>query len=248
MSVKDHTCFYARFMIAFAISLVGFVTYAAESESIQSATDENIEEIVVTGERFKVDTEIAFQNLTRSNGEGAKLYKQGRYREALPYLLVGAKTGFKMSQARVGAIYLKGLGDVPKDVRKGLGWLGVASEPMTSPGIRNAWKKVLRHVPKDRLPEVEAIVKTYRENYGTLATGTRCEMTSNARSRIARLECTLNDELFMFATANQTHMIGCFSNRGELGLGMCRATGLEHLENDLGHIVGTSPFGTSGSL
>ena len=238
MIVKDHVCTNARIVFALVMLFVGFVSYAGESEQFQSATNEDVEEVVVKGERFKIDTEIAFQNLTRSNGEGAKLYKQGRYREALPYLLVGAKTGFKMSQARVGAIYLQGLGEVPKDVRQGLGWLGVASEPMTSPGIRNAWKQVIRSVPKDRMPEVE----TYRELYGTSATGTRCEMTSNTKSIISQLECTLDDELFKFATANQINMIGCFSTRPDLGLGMCRAAGLEHIEGDLDHIVGTSPF------
>ena len=242
MIVKDLARSFAKIVFALVILLAGFVSYAGESDSIQSTTDARVEEIVVKGERFKIDTNIAFENLTRSNGEGAKLYKQGRYREALPYLLVGAKTGFKMSQARVGAIYLQGLGDVPKDVRQGLGWLGVASEPMTSPRIRNAWKQVLRNVPKNRLAEVEAIVESYREMYGTQATGTRCEMTTNTKSYISQLECTLDDELFKFATANQINMIGCFSTRRDLGLGMCRAAGLEHIEDDLDHIVGASPF------
>ena len=242
MGLKSLGYSYIRFVIVFVTLLLVYVSYASDSESVQLAAQEDVEEIVVKGERFKIDTEIAFQNLTRSNGEGAKLYKQGKYREALPYLLVGAKTGFKMSQARVGAIYLQGLGDVPKDVRRGLGWLGVASEPMTSPVIRNTWKQVLRNIPKNRMPEVEAIVETYREMYGTLATGTRCEMTSNTKSYISQLECTLDDELFKFATANQINMIGCFSTRPELGLGMCRAAGLEHLEGDLGHIAGTRPF------
>ena len=243
MNLKDHSCSSARILIASAILLVGFVSYAGESESFQSATDEDVEEVVVKGERFKIDTNIAFENLTRSNGKGAKLYKQGKYREALPYLLVGAKTGFKMSQARVGAIYLQGLGDVTKDVRQGLGWLGVASEPMTSPGIRNAWKQVLRKIPENRMSNVETIVKSYRELYGTSATGTRCEMTSNTKSIISQLECTLDDELFKFASKNQIYMIGCFSRRKEIGLGSCRAAGLEHLEKDLEHIKETSPWG-----
>lgn len=197
----------------------------AQSETRPSSEEDDVEEVLVLGERFEIDTTIAFDRLTESNSRGAKLYKQGKYKEALPYLLVGAKTGFKMSQARAGAIYLGGLGGVQKDVRKGIGWLGVASEPITAPEIRNKWKHVLKNVSEHRKGEVAKIVAEYVALYGSKVTGTECEMTSNTKSLVARLECTLDDEFYRFASEDQKALVGCFSGVTHL----CEVVGLNHM-------------------
>ena len=170
---------------------------------------EPVEEVVVHGQRFEIDSTVAFKRLTEANGRGARLYKQGKYAEALPYLLVGARVGFKMSQARVGTIYLHGLGSVKKDVAKGIGWMGAASEPTTAPTIRRTWNRILASVKDGQMPHVERIVAAYRAKYGSSATGTNCEMTSNTKSFIARLDCSLTDELFKFASNEQKAMIAC---------------------------------------
>ena len=202
-----------------------YLSTAADDESSTVSSRDNVEEVVVTGETFEIDTTVAFERLTESNGKGAKLYKQGKYKEALPYLLVGAKTGFKMSQARVGAIYLGGLGGVQKDFRKGVGWLGVASEPITAPEIRNTWKRVLKNVPSSNKDEVTAIVAAYVSLYGSGATGTECEMTANTKSFISSLECTLDDEFYLFASDQHKALVGCFSGVRHL----CRTAGFNHL-------------------
>ena len=214
---------YLGWIVFFALSI------SADSDSSREPTNENtVEEILVVGERFEIDTSIAFDRLTESNSKGARLYKQGKYKEALPYLLVGAKTGFKMSQARLGAIYLGGLGSVPKDLHQGIGWLGVASEPITSPEIRKIWKRVLSGVSESSREEVEAIVSEYVNLYGQRATGTACEMTSNTKSHVARLECTLDDEFHRFASEEHKALVGCFS-----GLPwMCEVAGVSRLLAD----------------
>ena len=219
------------------LALVSFVIAGAQSETRPTSDDENVEEVLVLGERFEIDTTIAFDRLTESNSRGAKLYKQGKYKEALPYLLVGAKTGFKMSQARAGAIYLGGLGGVKKDPRKGIGWLGVASEPVTAPEIRNMWKSVLKNVSADSKGEVAKIVAEYVALYGSKVTGTECEMTSNTKSLVARLECTLDDEFHRFASEDQKALVGCFSGITHL----CEVVGLNHMA--IGQsAIGRGPF------
>lgn len=207
------------------IALTGYLIAAAQSETSGIMEENNVEEVLVLGERFEIDTTIAFDRLTESNSRGAKLYKQGKYHEALPYLLVGARTGFKMSQARVGAIYLGGMGGVPQDIRKGIGWLGVASEPVTAPEIRRMWKRLITSVRSSNRDEVASIVDEYIKLYGRRATGTDCEMTSNTKSLVALLECTLDYEFCRFASDEQKALVGCFSGVAFL----CEFIGMNHM-------------------
>ncbi len=59
-----------------------------------------MEEVVVDVEKYTIETYDGSVNLNEGNRKGARLYKEGRYGEAIPYLLTGARVGFKMSQAR----------------------------------------------------------------------------------------------------------------------------------------------------
>lgn len=184
--------------------------------SISSSANElndprHMEEIIVKGERIVIDTRVAFEKLTDANAKGARLYKHKEYKEALPFLLQGARVGFKMSQARLGTIYLFGLGDVERDVEQGIGWLGVASEPRTSPEIRNLWLKVEAQIPENFRPHTQSLVESYRDMYGVNATGTKCEMVPNTKSFVSRLECSLSDELFQFASVDEKLSIACFT-------------------------------------
>ena len=210
----------------------------AENDSNRVTDEKNIEEVFIVGERFEIDTAIAFDRLTDSNSRGAKLYKQGKYKEALPYLLVGAKTGFKMSQARLGAIYIGGLGGVQKNLEQGIGWLGVASEPITSPEIRMMWKRVLSNVSEESRGKVSAIVDKFIATYGRKATRTACEMTANTKSFVARLECTLDDEYYLFASDDHKTVVGCMSGVRSL----CVAAGLNHLGGFDGTMGSGGPF------
>ena len=226
------------FAILICFALLNFQIVVAQSEMKPASENGDVEEVLVLGERFEINTTIAFDRLTESNSRGAKLYKQGKYKEALPYLLVGAKTGFKMSQARAGAIYLGGLGDVEKDMRKGIGWPGVASEPITAPAIRNTWKRVPKNVSEDSRGEVAKIVAEYVALYGREVTGTDCEMTSNPKSLVARLECTFDDEFDRFASDQHKAIVGCFSGVRDL----CVGAGLNHLGSPGGTLGDQGPF------
>ena len=76
-----------------ACILFAFLNYpiaVAKSEKKPVSMTDNVEEVLVFGVRFEIDTTIAFDRLMESNDRGARLYKQGKYKEALPYLLVGA--------------------------------------------------------------------------------------------------------------------------------------------------------------
>ncbi len=168
-----------------------------------------MEEVIVEGEKYTIETYDGFVNLNEANRKGARLYKEGRYREAIPYLLTGARVGFKMSQARLGAIYLYGLGEVDKNLEQGFGWLGVASETPSSPTIVNRWRKLIKDIPEEHMEWLNGVVMEYRRKYGTNATGTECEMVPSTRSLISRLECTLSDEWHRYASDEIKVMVGC---------------------------------------
>ena len=168
-----------------------------------------MEEVIVQGEKFSIETYDGFINLTQANLKGARLYKERKYREAIPYLLTGARLGFKMSQARLGTIYLYGLGEVKRDLTQGFGWLGVASESLTSPTIVNRWRKLVRDLPEEHSDWLHEVVSDYRQKYGANATGTQCEMKGNTKSFISRLECTVADEWHRFVSDDVKVAIGC---------------------------------------
>ena len=75
---------------------------------------------------------------------GGRLYDDGRYAEALPYLAAAAERGFKVAQASLGDIVLNGRGGVPRDTQAGIGWLGVAAESQTLPRIERYFEQSVR--------------------------------------------------------------------------------------------------------
>lgn len=122
----------------------------ADENSPPETDEQVVEEVIVTAE--PIDIEVATEDevllFYDAHKKGADLYKRRKYDEAKPYLLVTAKMGFKMSQARLGHIYLMGLGSTPKDAVKAIGWFGVAAEPTTTPGIRNQYRKLLKQIDR----------------------------------------------------------------------------------------------------
>lgn len=129
-----------------------------------------------------------------SNERGRRLYLQHRYAEAVPYLLAAAKRGFKMSQARLGEIYVLGLNDVPQDIAAGMGWLGVAASGTTMPSIRNRFKELRSHVPSSFQPRLEEVVAAFTEKYGSEATGVSCTRDKLLGTNATKLDCFFGDE------------------------------------------------------
>lgn len=101
-----------------------------------------------------------------AHSRGADLYKEKRYKEALPFLLAAAQRGFKWAQASAADIYLHGRGGVPVDLEAGIGWLGIAAEPRTAHSIVEFYEQSRALLPARYTPEaVDAIVEAYRAQY-----------------------------------------------------------------------------------
>ena len=145
------------------------------------------EVMIVTGER-EMRAEDR-RHIYRRVARGKNLYARKRIKEAFPLLLDTARRGFKDSQARVGHIYLQGLGDVEPDATQGVGWLGVASSGTTSPGIRNYFNDIWKRIPDTHVPYFEEVVESYRTKYGEQATGVVCELHRPLRSFVKKLGC-----------------------------------------------------------
>lgn len=159
-----------------------------------SIPTEIMEEIVVTGQQPEFPNLQTFADRHLVHNRGEYYYRTRQYKKAFPYLLASAKQGFKMAQARLGFIYQQGLGEVPRDAWRAMGWLGVAASEDTDPSIRNYYRKQLRKIPEELLPAVEAVVAAYVEHYGPDATGMECIMSRPAGSHIARMACNFKAE------------------------------------------------------
>ncbi len=128
---------------------------------------------------------------------GVALYREGRYAEALPFLVAAAKRGFKQAQALAADIYLEGRG-VPMDIESGIGWLGVAAAPKSSAGIRMAFEAAKADLPpKFTAQAVRDIVRRYRSRYGHRQHRVACRMApidSTTSLRMKQLRCSFIDE------------------------------------------------------
>ena len=190
----------------------------ASEESVPVNDDEIVEEVIVTAEPVNIELAAEDEVLLfyDAHKKGADLYKRRKYDEAKPYLLVTAKMGFKMSQARLGHIYLMGLGSTPKDAVKAIGWFGVAAEPTTTPGIRNQYRKLLKQIPSSQMQTVQRIVDDYIAKYGNSATGTKCNMIRSAGTHLATISCEVKD-VYKFRNSFWHDQAWCFFNPENCG-------------------------------
>ncbi len=162
--------------------------------SVVDDADRDVDDVlVVTAERLEEATPVLMNEVLSANGKGGWLYRNGRYKEAFPYLLAAAKHGFKLAQARVSYIYQQGLGEVERDAEAAIGWLGVAAAPTTTPEIRNYYQRVLAHYPEQHHGWIDEIVADYRKKYGQEATRVDCDNDRLAGTHISRLKCDFRD-------------------------------------------------------
>ena len=155
--------------------------------------DQPLEEVTVTAERLLTVDER--QRIYNELAKGRRLFARNQIAEALPYLLNTAERGFKDSQAKVGHIYLTGLGEVDPDSEQAVGWLGVASSGTTSPTIRNYFNDVWKRIPERYVPYFEEVVEEYTRKYGERATGVVCQLSRPLRSNLKTLGCYFEKEL-----------------------------------------------------
>lgn len=144
---------------------------------------------VVTVVEKRVETMASRRDIYRRVAKAKTLFAHKQVKEALPLLLDTAQRGFKDSQARVGHIYLQGLGEVERDPVQGVGWLGVASHGTTSPGIKNYFNDIWKRIPDAYVPYFEEVVDEYRSKYGENATGVVCGLNRPLRSFVKELSC-----------------------------------------------------------
>ena len=195
----------ARLSILAVLALLACGIATAAPQQSDSGAD-YVEEVVVTAERLEKGDWPTVTIITQTYNvrqRGMFLYEVGRYEEALPLLLVAAERGFKWPQAMAGDIYLHGRGDVPRDLRSGIGWLGVAASPRTSPQIDTYFRQAMAELP-DRMRKVaEATVDEYRERWDSDGWRVACRrVVSESPNSVVmsfrlnkRLSCIFWDEI-----------------------------------------------------
>ena len=167
-------------------------------ETIAARTDREYrieEELIVHGTPDRLKSPSRILRGYDSRNMGGYYYKLRMYAKAYPYLVESAQEGFKLSQARLGYIYQKGLGGVERDWKKAVGWLGVAATRQSHPEIMNYWKNLRAKIPEQNLPMVEDIIEDYVSRYGSEATGVTCDINRSAGTHIAHMKCIYDDEI-----------------------------------------------------
>ena len=178
---------------------VGSETVPQDAEVAGGTTgvpsDDSVEEVVVTGERVKDLTLEERRQIYEQLADGRRFYSRKDYERAFPLLLNTAEHGFKEAQARVGYIYLRGLGEVSRNSTVAIGWLGVAASGNSAPGIRNYFNDIWRQIPERHVPYFEEVVEEYESKYGEQATDVTCELRRPVGSHVKQLSCFFDRDL-----------------------------------------------------
>ena len=171
------------------------VSMTKGSQYAESSNEPMIEEeIKVIGERTPLTLDERMR-IYRELARARDLYSANKIDEAFPLLLKTARKGFKNAQARVGHIYLRGLGEIEQDPVEALGWLGVAASGTSSPPIRNHFNDIWKRIPDKYVDSFEEVVEEYRAKYGENATGVVCELNRPVRSFVKQLTCYFEQDL-----------------------------------------------------
>ena len=195
-----------------AIALcIGALVMDARAESDWDGSDvpsaDYDEEVVVTADRLENGawpTQTIMVQTYSVLRRGKRLYNERRYAEALPYLLMTAKRGFKWAHAMAADIYLHGRGSVPRDIEKGMGWLGVAARPQTAPAIQTYFRQALREMSPQQRAHVEDVVRHYRAEWSARDWRVSCRRAVSASPAVSgvmslrlnkRMHCTFVDEI-----------------------------------------------------
>ena len=168
-------------------------------EPLDAALDldrEPDEEMIVTAPKPDRGQVPQFEYLLetyKARSKGSLLYRRGKYAESFPYLLVAAKRGFRLAQARVGFLFQQGLG-TPRDAEAALAWLALAATPDTLPEIMNYFRTQWAKIPPEYIPQLEQVIDEYREQYGNRENRVVCDMSRKAGTHFKKLTCRFMDE------------------------------------------------------
>ena len=192
----------------FGVSGTAHATSAQYNPGNEPTTEigDDVEEVIVTADRLEkgaMPTQTIIVQTYTVLQRGKRLYNARRYDEALPYLLMAGKRGFKWAQAMAGDIYLHGRGDVPRNIEEGMGWLGVAARPQTAPRIQTYFRQALAELSPRQQEHVEAVVRRYRDEWSSRDWRVACRRTVTAAPAGTgvmslrlnkRMHCTFMDE------------------------------------------------------
>jgi len=168
-------------------------------EPLDAALDldrEPDEEMIVTAPKPDRGQVPQFEYLLetyKARSKGSLLYRRGKYAESFPYLLVAAKRGFRLAQARVGFLFQQGLG-TPRDAEAAIAWLALAATPDTLPEIMNYFRTQWAKIPPEYIPQLEQVIDEYREQYGNRENRVVCDMSRKAGTHFKKLTCRFMDE------------------------------------------------------
>lgn len=166
----------------------------AEATPTKRADPRDTEEVVVRAERLAVPSRLEMVDVYQAQAQGLKHFRRRNYADAYPHLLTAAKRGFKTAQARLAYIYLRGLGGIPYDPVRGVGWLSVAATPDTLPWIRRYSNRIWDLVPERYAADLEVVADRYRAKYGTQSTGVTCNRNRRAGTHRVSLTCLFDEE------------------------------------------------------
>ena len=168
-------------------------------EPLDAALDldrEPDEEMIVTAPKPDRGQVPQFEYLLetyKARSKGSLLYRRGKYAESFPYLLVAAKRGFRLAQARVGFLFQQGIG-TPRNAEAAIAWLALAATPDTLPEIMNSFRTQWAKIPPEYIPQLEQVIDEYREQYGNRENRVVCDMSRKAGTHFKKLTCRFMDE------------------------------------------------------
>ena len=176
-----------------------------ESPPSTSATNEDgMPELIVSGER---DDSIEARRRTYLDHRKAMfLYRQGKYEEALPYLVKAARHGYKDSQARLAHLYLHGLGGLNRSDITGIAWLGTAADGETTPIIKRRYDELIAAVPVSHMKTVKDLVAEYVEKYGNIEQTVECDVAKHASTLISKNRCYFKYEFAVLSALEIAEM------------------------------------------
>ena len=168
-------------------------------EPLDAALDldrEPDEEMIVTAPKPDRGQVPQFEYLLetyKARSKGSLLYRRGKFAESFPYLLVAAKRGFRLAQARVGFLFQQGIG-TPRDAEAAIAWFALAATPDTLPEIMNYFRAQWSKIPPEYIPHLEQVIDEYREQYGNRENRVVCDMSRKAGTHFKKLTCRFMDE------------------------------------------------------
>ena len=178
---------------------VAAATEAGERPAVANPVDvahgEDVEEVLVTGERVMELGAEERRAIYRELRAWPGTIREGRLRACVPPLAQHGRAWIQGCASSVGYIYLRGLGEVTRDSTAAVGWLGVAASGNSTPEITNYFNGIWKQIPDRHLPYFEEVVEEYESKYGEEAKDVTCELRRPVDSHLKQLSCYFDKDM-----------------------------------------------------